>query len=115
MVDKHIRRLDGDLAKFEAEMREKGRLSQTETESEGDGADDENGDETGNKKGPKKGRKKPGQAPTTGSSANKKRPKVLSYIYLLYYLSSIKNLVVFFLFQNIENHSFDFPDCRKGR
>merc|ERR1712088_477829 len=32
MVDKHIRRLDGDLAKFEAEMREKGRLSQTETE-----------------------------------------------------------------------------------
>merc|ERR1711983_35782 len=72
MVDKHIRRLDGDLAKFEAEMREKGRLSQTETESEGDGADDENGDETGNKKGPKKGRKKPGQTPTTGSSANKK-------------------------------------------
>merc|ERR1711920_283181 len=35
MVDKHIRRLDSDLAKFEAEMREQGgRLSQTETEEE---------------------------------------------------------------------------------
>jgi len=35
MVDKHIRRLDADLAKFEAEMKEQGgRLSQTETEEE---------------------------------------------------------------------------------
>ena len=35
MVDKHIRRLDSDLAKFEAEMKEQGgRLSQTETEDE---------------------------------------------------------------------------------
>jgi len=35
MVDKHIRRLDSDLAKFEAEMKEQGgRLSQTETEEE---------------------------------------------------------------------------------
>ena len=34
MVDKHIRRLDGDLAKFEAELREKGRLSQTDDDSE---------------------------------------------------------------------------------
>ncbi len=34
LVDKHIRRLDGDLAKFESEMKEKGRLSQTETEEE---------------------------------------------------------------------------------
>ena len=76
MVDKHIRRLDGDLAKFEAEMREKGRLSQTETESEAE-ADDDNGDDTSNKKGPKKGRKTPGKTPTTGSNANKKRPKVL--------------------------------------
>ena len=33
LVDKHIRRLDSDLAKFEAEMKEKGRLSQTETEA----------------------------------------------------------------------------------
>ena len=56
MVDKHIRRLDGDLAKFEAEMREKGRLSQTETESEAE-PDDDN-DDNGNKKGPKKGRPK---------------------------------------------------------
>ena len=34
LVDKHIRKLDSDLAKFEAEMKEKGRLSQTETETE---------------------------------------------------------------------------------
>ena len=35
MVDKHIRKLDGDLAKFEAEMREQGgRISQTETEDD---------------------------------------------------------------------------------
>ena len=35
LVDKHIRRLDSDLAKFEAEMKEQGgRLSQTETEEE---------------------------------------------------------------------------------
>ena len=35
MVDKHIRRLDSDLAKFEAEMRAQGgRISQTETEDE---------------------------------------------------------------------------------
>ena len=81
MVDKHIRRLDGDLAKFEAEMREKGRLSQTETESEAE-ADDDNGDDTSNKKGPKKGRKTPGKTPTTGSNANKKRPKVLFDIQL---------------------------------
>ena len=40
IVDKHIRRLDKDLAKFEAEIREKGRLSQTETEDEDDNHDD---------------------------------------------------------------------------
>jgi len=34
LVDKHIRRLDNDLAKFESEMKEKGRLSQTESEEE---------------------------------------------------------------------------------
>ena len=35
MVDKHIRKLDSDLAKFEAEMKEQGgRLSQTEAETE---------------------------------------------------------------------------------
>ncbi len=36
LVDKHIRRLDSDLAKFEAEMKEKGRISQTETEDDDD-------------------------------------------------------------------------------
>merc|ERR1712029_668670 len=34
MIDKHIRKLDSDLAKFESEMKEKGRLSQSETEEE---------------------------------------------------------------------------------
>merc|ERR1719228_1042309 len=35
MVDKHIRKLDSDLAKFETEMKEAGgRLSQTESEDE---------------------------------------------------------------------------------
>jgi len=34
LVDKHIRKLDSDLAKFESEMKEKGRLSQTESEDE---------------------------------------------------------------------------------
>jgi len=40
LVDKHIRRLDADLAKFEAEMKEKGRLSQTETEDEENAAEE---------------------------------------------------------------------------
>ena len=35
MVDRHIRKLDADLARFEAEMKEAGgRLSQTESEGE---------------------------------------------------------------------------------
>merc|ERR1719232_1040284 len=34
LVDKHIRKLDSDLAKFESEMKEKGRLSQSEIEEE---------------------------------------------------------------------------------
>jgi len=34
LVDKHIRKLDSDLAKFESDMKEKGRLSQSETEEE---------------------------------------------------------------------------------
>ncbi len=51
MVDKHIRRLDSDLAKFEAEMREQGgRLSQTETE-------DEDASMSGSQKKKKGGRK----------------------------------------------------------
>lgn len=41
MVDKHIRRLDGDLAKFEAELREKGRLSQTDDSDEDDEEEEE--------------------------------------------------------------------------
>merc|ERR1712226_1236617 len=70
MVDKHIRRLDGDLAKFEAEMREKGRLSQTETEDEDDNNDENGTDDNGNKKGPTGGRgrkNKAGQTPSSGS------------------------------------------------
>jgi len=34
LIDKQIRRLDSDLAKFESEMKEKGRISQTESEEE---------------------------------------------------------------------------------
>ena len=41
LVDKHIRRLDADLAKFEAEIKEKGRLSQTETEDDDDEEEEE--------------------------------------------------------------------------
>ena len=115
MVDKHIRRLDGDLAKFEAEMREKGRLSQTETESEAE-ADDDNGDDTSNKKGPKKGRKTPGKTPTTGSNANKKRPKVLLKMYsgvivIFYYRFRAKGAKNF----SFLNHVIQFSDCRKRR
>merc|ERR1712059_128786 len=41
LVDKHIRKLDADLAKFETEMKEAGgRLSQTESEDDDD-EDDE--------------------------------------------------------------------------
>ena len=79
MVDKHIRRLDGDLAKFEAEMREKGRLSQTETEDEDDGMDEENGaDDNGNKKTPSsvRGRKNKANEKQTTNSKKKKGPKV---------------------------------------
>ena len=75
MVDKHIRRLDGDLAKFEADMREKGRLSQTETESENDGVDEENGgDDNGNKKAASGGRgRKNKLGQTLNSSSNSKK------------------------------------------
>jgi len=84
MVDKHIRRLDGDLAKFEAEMREKGRLSQTETEDEDDGMDEENGaDDNGNKKTPSsvRGRKNKANEKQTTNSKKKKGPKVHLRIY----------------------------------
>merc|ERR1712059_831 len=41
LVDKHIRKLDADLAKFETEMKEAGgRLSQTESEDDDDRSDD---------------------------------------------------------------------------
>jgi len=76
MVDKHIRRLDADLAKFEAEMREKGRLSQTETEDDDDAVDDDNGEDNGNKKGASgaRGRKnKSGQTPTSANNSKKKK------------------------------------------
>lgn len=74
MVDKHIRRLDGDLAKFEAEMREKGRLSQTETEDEDDNNDENGTDDNGNKKASTGGRgrkNKAGQTPSSGSMKKK--------------------------------------------
>merc|ERR1711974_36309 len=55
MVDKHIRRLDGDLAKFEAELREKGRLSQT------DDSDEDEEEEEERSVGKKGSRKKQGK------------------------------------------------------
>jgi len=63
MVDKHIRRLDSDLAKFEAEMREQGgRLSQTETEDESTSLAGRNkkkvGRKAGNLKDDKSGKKR---------------------------------------------------------
>lgn len=77
IVDRYIRRLDGDLTKFEAEMREKGRISLAEAEE--DGIDDENGlDDNGNNtaySGVRRRKHKSGQTPTTGSNTKKKGQK----------------------------------------
>jgi len=62
LVDKHIRKLDSDLAKFESEMKEKGRLSQTESEEE----------EVQNKK-KTKDKKKKGSAKEEEKSKGKKK------------------------------------------
>jgi len=67
LVDKHIRRLDGDLAKFESEMKEKGRLSQTESEEE----EPEQTDKKGKKKNLKDSKKKKGRE----EDKKKKKPK----------------------------------------
>lgn len=67
MVDKHIRRLDGDLAKFEAELREKGRLSQTDDDSEEDEDED---DEKVTKGG--RGRKKQASSSASASAGKDK-------------------------------------------
>ena len=77
LVDKHIRKLDSDLAKFEAEMKEKGRLSQTETEDEDDEDEEEedsgggNKKSTSNKKG-NNGKKKSGANSKEAKAKNKK-------------------------------------------
>jgi hypothetical protein len=65
LVDKHIRRLDNDLAKFESEMKEKGGLSQTESEEEPEE------DKRSKKKNLKDGKKKKG-----GREEDKKKKKV---------------------------------------
>jgi len=65
LVDKHIRRLDSDLAKFESEMKEKGRLSQTESEEE---VEEE---KRSKKKNLKDGKKKKGRE----EDKKKKKPK----------------------------------------
>jgi len=67
LVDKHIRRLDGDLAKFESEMKEKGRLSQTESEEE----EPEQTEKKGKKKNLKDSKKKKGRE----EDKKKKKPK----------------------------------------
>ena len=64
LVDKHIRKLDSDLAKFEAEMKEKGRLSQTETEDDDD--DEEEAEEPAVKK-------KRGRTPKGAAAAGEKK------------------------------------------
>lgn len=83
MVDKHIRRLDSDLAKFEAEMREKGRLSQSETE-EDEGEEEEDTKKKGRKKsnagargdtGKKRGGGKKDGATNGGADDDKKKNK----------------------------------------
>ena len=70
LVDKHIRKLDSDLAKFEAEMKEKGRLSQTETEEEEEVGKARKGS---NKKAAKAASKK--KTKKDGSSAAADKPK----------------------------------------
>ena len=67
LVDKHIRRLDSDLAKFEAEMKEKGRLSQTETEEE-----EEKEEDVGRKR---KKKEKAGTRGKKGANKNEKDDK----------------------------------------
>jgi len=66
LVDKHIRKLDSDLANFESEMKEKGRLSQTESEEE----EEQEEEKKGNKKNPKHSKKKKGR-----EEDNKKKKK----------------------------------------
>lgn len=77
LVDKHIRKLDSDLAKFESEMKEKGRLSQTESE------EDEEEEKKGKKKNLKEGKKKKGKAEEDKKKKKQKSSKaepVLSQI-----------------------------------
>jgi hypothetical protein len=79
MVDKHIRRLDSDLAKFEAEMREQGgRISQTETEDEsasfsGSQKKKKVGRKAGNAKEEKAGKKRKGNKDAEDSDKGKKK------------------------------------------
>lgn len=69
LVDKHIRKLDSDLAKFESEMKEKGRLSQTESE------EDEEEEKKGKKKSLKESSKKKKGASKAEEAADKKKKK----------------------------------------
>jgi inhibitor of growth protein 4 len=81
LVDKHIRKLDSDLAKFEAEMKEKGRLSQTETEGDDDDDEEDEGDAAGKKKKGKnskaveKRKSKKAEAESAADKKNKKKRK----------------------------------------
>lgn len=67
LVDKHIRKLDADLAKFEAEMKEKGRLSQTESEEETEHEEE--------KKGKKKNLKDPKRKKAREEEKKQKKTK----------------------------------------
>ena len=67
--------MDTDLAKFEAEMKEKGRLSQTETEEEDE---PERDDEKGRKK-----KKKDAQKGTAGRKKVKSKSNILADMIIL--------------------------------
>ena len=74
LVDKHIRKLDSDLAKFEAEMKEKGRLSQTETEEDEDEEEDSSSKKSSKKPGASS-KKKAGNKEGASSSSSAKNKK----------------------------------------
>jgi hypothetical protein len=79
LVDKQIRNLDEDLAKMEAEMREKSQFLATETEDEENETEEDNElEDNGNEKTSSKGRgrkKKAGRKSTPTSNSKKRKRK----------------------------------------
>jgi len=75
LVDKHIRKLDADLAKFESEMKEKGRLSQTESEAESQEEEEKSRKKGGHQTANKDGKKKKGGGGGRGEDDKGKKKK----------------------------------------